>query len=104
MSPSGERRPAAKNGKTKAVDKPAARQSAAAQRAAKRAQRRERAAKRSGRRSMSLVLALIVAVAALAAGVLVGYAARGEPPAAGTVTVERDVRVVTVTVTVPSAP
>jgi len=97
MSPSGERRPAAKDGKAKAADKPPARPSAAAQRAAKRAQRRERSSKRAGRRSVSLVLVLIVAVAALAAGVLVGYAARGEPPAAGTVTVERDVRVVTVT-------
>ena len=96
MSPAGDRPPASKGGKGKTPDKPSA--SAAAQRAAKRAQRRERAAKKAGRRTVSLVLAVIVAVAALAAGVLVGYAARGEPPAAGTVTVERDVRVVTVTV------
>ena len=100
MSPAGDRRPATKAGKAKPGDKAA--QSAAAQRAAKRAARREKAQKRAGRRSVSLILALIVAVAALAAGVLVGYAARGEPPAAGTVTVERDVRVVTVTV--PPAP
>ena len=100
MSPAGERRPASKGGEGKAPDKPSA--SAAAQRAAKRAQRRAKAAKRTGRRTVSAVLALIVAVAALAAGVLVGYAARGEPPAAGTVTVDREVRVVTVTV--PQAP
>ncbi len=99
MSPAGERRPAPK-GVKKTPDKPSP--SAAAQRAAKRAQRREKAARKAGRRTVSLVLALIVAVAALAAGVLVGYAARGEPPAAGTVTVDREVRVVTVTV--PQAP
>jgi len=100
MSPGGDRRPATKGAKAKPGDKPA--RSAAAQRAAKRAARREKGRREAGRRSVSLILALAVAVAALAAGVLVGYAARGEPPAAGTVTLERDVRVVTVTV--PQAP
>jgi len=100
MSPAGERRPAPKGGTGKTPDKPSP--SAAAKRAAKRARLREKTATRGGRRTVSLALALVAAAAALAAGVLVGYAARGEPPAAGTVTVDREVRVVTVTV--PQAP
>jgi flagellar basal body-associated protein FliL len=91
MSPGGDRKPAAK-----------AKGPSAAERAAKRAERRAKAARKGRRRSVPLLLALVVAVAALAAGVLVGYAARGEPPSSGSVTVDRDVRVVTVTV--PQAP
>jgi hypothetical protein len=47
---------------------------------------------------MPLALALVLLVLALAVGVLVGYAARGDSPPAGLVTVERPVPVVTVTV------
>jgi hypothetical protein len=92
MSPGGDRQPAPK-GKGGP---------SAAERAAKRAESRAKAARRARRRSVPLLLALVVAVAALAAGVLVGYAVRGEPPSSGSVTVDRDVRVVTVTV--PQAP
>jgi hypothetical protein len=88
MSPGGDRKapPKGRSGST------------AAERAAERAAKRAKAARKGRRRSVPLFLALIIVVAALAAGVLVGYAARGEPPSSGSVTVERDVRVVTVTV------
>ena len=54
--------------------------------------------RRRPRRRMPLALALVLLVLALAVGVLVGYAARGDSPPAGLVTVERSVPVVTVTV------
>jgi hypothetical protein len=88
MSPGGDRKPAPKG-----TSGPSA-----AERAAKRAESRAKAARKARRRSVPLLVALLVVLAALAAGVLVGYAARGEPASSGSVTVERDVRVVTVTV------
>lgn len=49
------------------------------------------------RRRIPLALALVLAGLALLVGVLVGYAARGDPAPAGLITVERTVPVVTVT-------
>jgi hypothetical protein len=60
------------------------------------------ARRRRKRRQVPIVLAAIVAAIALAAGMVLGYAAKDDPPVAGPVTVEREVRVVTVTV--PEAP
>jgi hypothetical protein len=54
--------------------------------------------RRPPRRTIPLALALLLLAAALVIGVLVGYAARGDSPPAGLVTVERTVPVVTVTV------
>jgi hypothetical protein len=60
----------------------------------------ERAARprRPPPRRIRLGLALVLLVLALAVGVLVGYAARGDPAPAGLVTEERSVPVITVTV------
>jgi hypothetical protein len=60
---------------------------------------RPRRRRRDGRRRL---LALLAVAVALLVGVLVGYAARGEPPEASPFTVEREVPVVTVTVTTPA--
>ena len=54
--------------------------------------------RRPPRRRIPLAVALLLLVVALAIGVLVGYAARGDSPPAGPVTEERSVPVVTVTV------
>ena len=57
--------------------------------------------RRPPRRRVPAVVALLLVVLALALGILVGYAARGDSPPSGLVTEERSVPVVTVTV--PSA-
>jgi len=59
---------------------------------------RPRPARRPPRRKIPLALAMLLLVAALALGVLVGYAARGDSPPGGLVTEERSVPVITVTV------
>ena len=53
-------------------------------------------------RKITLALALVLAVIALAAGIVVGYSARGDSPPGGMLTEDRSVPVVTVTV--PAAP
>lgn len=63
---------------------------------------RPRAARRPRRRRIPLALALVLIVAALVAGVAMGYVARGGSTAAGPVTRERTLPVITVTV--PSEP
>jgi hypothetical protein len=54
--------------------------------------------RRPPRRKIPLALAVVLLVLALLAGVLVGYAARGDSPQPGLVTEERSVPVITVTV------
>jgi hypothetical protein len=49
-------------------------------------------------RKITLALALVLAALALVAGILVGYSARGDSPPGGTLTEDRSVPVVTVTV------
>ncbi len=58
--------------------------------------------RRPPRRRVSLGLAGVMAALALLAGVLVGYAARGDSPPGGLVTETRPVPVITVTV--PESP
>ena len=59
-----------------------------------------RAGSRRRRRphKITLALALVLAALALVAGILVGYAARGDSPPGGMLTEDRSVPVVTVTV------
>lgn len=59
---------------------------------------------RPKRARVSALAALAAVVAALVGGIVIGYAAAGDPPPAGLVTEERPVPVVTVTVTEPAAP
>jgi hypothetical protein len=54
--------------------------------------------RRRRRRKVTLALALLLAALALVAGILVGYAARGDSPPGGTLTEDRSVPVITVTV------
>lgn len=63
---------------------------------------RPRAARRPRRRRIPLALALALIVAALLAGVAVGYVARGGSTAAGPITQQHTLPVITVTV--PSQP
>lgn len=54
---------------------------------------------RPRRARVPAVIALAAVLAALVAGLVIGYAAAGDPPPGGLVTQERTVPVVTVTVT-----
>ena len=54
--------------------------------------------RRRRRRKITVALALVLAALALVAGILVGYAARGDSPPGGMLTEDRSVPVVTVTV------
>lgn len=57
--------------------------------------------RRPPRRRIPLALAGVLAAVALIAGIVVGYAARGDSPPAGLVTETRELPVVTVTVPEP---
>ena len=59
---------------------------------------RPRNPRRPPKRKIRLALALVLMVIALAGGILIGYAARGDSPPGAAVTDSRTVPVVTVTV------
>ncbi len=63
---------------------------------------RPRPPRRPPRRRIPLTVAVILMGLALVAGIVVGYAARSDPPPGGLITETRELPVVTVTV--PAAP
>lgn len=63
---------------------------------------RPRPARRPPARKIRLTLAMLVAAVAVLGGIVVGYAAHGDPAAGGLVTETRSVPVVTLTVPGPA--